>query len=709
MASMASTGALLRGLLLAAAGCAALGACPARADDVAVPAQSVPHHALEDQALNEPELVLAKLPALEAEARKNRDSRELALLLRAKANACRVIADWPCQRLAGAGAREAAQAAKDPLLKARGLIAESRASIAMQDFTRGEQLLGQAELELKSAPSPELSADIYLAYSSLSYSLGKHASSAEYAQRGLKVLSGDVGLPTQVRLLRNLARAQGQTGQMSEAYQTLVRAQLLSERINDPKLSAELLLGAARMGRQSGNVEAQVKAGQRVLDLGRKLKNSQLDGMGHEVLGLAAIDAGDGARAIQQLDLAYRSFRDLGQKRDEARVLHELVRVSIEQKRPREVLDALTMRYLAIDNEIEVNDRAKAADDFDARLQYAQRELEVLRLNDEAALARERERALAASNRQSRALVLLTAALLAVLGVFYVLQRRSNLRLSAALARLHESEAQAGDLLNLSAGFVFIHDLEGRLMLVNPAAALALGHSPEALVGRQLQEFQPRAGRNNFAEYLAQVQAEGEDQGVFLVRSGQGDHRHWRYSSRLSAPKDGRAYVVGNAVDVTDQVQHTRALHEQSMRDALTGSYNRRHLERFENDHPGRRTWAAITVDLDHFKQINDQLGHDRGDQVLIEFATFLTERVRFGDAVVRLGGDEFLVLLADADQHTLEATAERLQADAGDAPCAFTLGGALRQPGETLGATISRADAAMYAHRAAVRGGTDA
>jgi hypothetical protein len=56
-----------------------------------------------------------------------------------------------------------------------------------------------------------------------------------------------------------------------------------------------------------------------------------------------------------------------------------------------------------------------------------------------------------------------------------------------------------------------------------------------------------------------------------------------------------------------------------------------------------------------------------------------------------------------------LEATAERLAADASEAPCAFTLGAALRQPGETLGATLSRADAAMYARRAAERGGSDA
>jgi diguanylate cyclase (GGDEF)-like protein/PAS domain S-box-containing protein len=252
---------------------------------------------------------------------------------------------------------------------------------------------------------------------------------------------------------------------------------------------------------------------------------------------------------------------------------------------------------------------------------------------------------------------------------------------------------------------VFLHVVEGRLLLVNPAAAQALGQPADSLVGRALQEFQPRAGRDGFEDYLRRVQARGEDQGVFLVRSGEGDHRHWRYSSRLSAPQDGRAYVVGNAVDVTDQVHQTRALHEQSVRDALTGCYNRRHLAVFEAGHPATADWATITVDLDHFKQVNDSQGHDRGDQVLIEFAQFLSERVREGDAVVRLGGDEFVVLLAEADLQSLCATEGRLRADAAAAACGFSLGSALRRDRETLAATIARADTDMYARRSDVRG----
>lgn len=676
----------------------------ALAQEATLAGTSLPHHPLEDRALNEPEAVLKLLPGLIENAGKAGDSQQLALLMLAQANACRVIADWPCQRASGAAARKAAEVAKRPVLLARALVAESRALISMQDFSRGEQLLGQAELVLKSSPSPEMSADVFLAYSSLSFALGKLALSVEYAGRGLAALPGDLALPTQVRLLRNKARAEAQLGQGEAAGQSLQRATLLAERFDDPKLSAELLSGAARVARMTGDIEAQKRSGQRVLELAGRLKNSQLVGMGHEIIGLAALDDGEEQLANGELRRAYDSFRTLGLKRDELRVLRELLRVAIEQQQPREKVDAMVVRFLDIDREIEQSDRAKAADDFDARLKYAEREFDVLRLKDEAVLAGERERSLAESNRQARALTFFAAALLLVLSIFFILQRRSNRQLESTLSLLRESEARAYDLLNLSAGFVFLHDLRGRLVLVNPAAAQALGQPAETLVGRSLKDFQPKGSRDAFASYLKRVQAQGHDEGVFLVRSGQGDHRHWRYSSRLSAPQDGRAYVVGNAVDVTDQIQETRALHEQSVRDALTGSYNRRQLDIFEASHSANEYWAAISVDLDHFKQINDTQGHDSGDQVLMEIARYLFNRVRAGDVVVRLGGDEFVVLLARSDSQTLHATAERLTQDAAAAPCAFTIGVALREAGESLAATIARADAAMYAARATVR-----
>ena len=207
---------------------------------------------------------------------------------------------------------------------------------------------------------------------------------------------------------------------------------------------------------------------------------------------------------------AYDSFHSIGLQRDEARVLRELIRVAIDQEQPRETVDAMTKRFLEIDGRIEAGDRAKAADDFDARLKYAQSEFDVLRLKDEAVLARERELALAQRNRQSQLLSFLAAMMLLVLGGFLLLQRRSNRRLEATMVLLRESEARAHDLLNLGAGFVFLHDLEGRLLLVNPAAAQVLGLPADKLAGRFLQEFQPKGSREAFGAYLQRLQAVGQ-------------------------------------------------------------------------------------------------------------------------------------------------------------------------------------------------------
>ena len=106
-----------------------------------------------------------------------------------------------------------------------------------------------------------------------------------------------------------------------------------------------------------------------------------------------------------------------------------------------------------------------------------------------------------------------------------------------------------------------------------------------------------RAGDSPF--HLARVRKQGQDEGVLLMRGADGGHRHWRYSCRLTTPVDGRAHVVGNAVDVTAQVRESRELQEQSVRDALTGSYNRRQLDLFElaNREVG---WGVVNLDLEN-------------------------------------------------------------------------------------------------------------
>jgi diguanylate cyclase (GGDEF)-like protein/PAS domain S-box-containing protein len=677
---------------------------PAFAQDDSAP-YGVPQHPLEVRALVEPEAVIALLPAEIARARAAGDPAELARLYLAQANACRVVADWACQRDAGRNAADAAATAHQPLQEVRGLIAQARGHIAMQDFTRGEQLLGRAQALLRQSPSPVLSADVFLAYSSLSHQIAKYALAVEYAEHGLDALAGTQALPMQIRLLRNKASAQAQLGDLAGARASLAMARAKAATIDDPKLSAEVLLVTARMARLAGDVPTQVESGNGVLEHALRLRNSQLSGLGHEVLGLAAIQAGERPKAERELRVAHGLFRELELHRDELRVLRELIRLLLERGADSEAAP-LVSRFLEQERRVDDLERAQASDDFEARVKYAESEISLMRLEGEAAMAREREKALASTNRLTLWLVALGAVTTGVLAAFFLHQRRSNRRLTQALALLRESEAQGQDLLRLSTGFVFLHDLQGRLLLVNPATAHALGDSPEALVGRRLTEFLVQA-ETGWTGYLARLEADDLAEVVLHVRCVDGE-RQWRVSSRRTSPREARAYVVGNAVDVTAQVQQADALREQSERDALTGCWNRRKLEAFEFAHLDDG-WAAIAIDLDHFKRINDSEGHERGDRVLVGTAAFLHDRVRGVDALIRLGGDEFVLLLPGVDAHHVDALVARLQEDEAHAPCAFSLGAAVRDGNaETLMETVARADAAMYASRARKRAAAD-
>jgi diguanylate cyclase (GGDEF)-like protein len=109
------------------------------------------------------------------------------------------------------------------------------------------------------------------------------------------------------------------------------------------------------------------------------------------------------------------------------------------------------------------------------------------------------------------------------------------------------------------------------------------------------------------------------------------------------------------------------ALRTQSVRDALTGLYNRRYLEEILEREVRRATRASqslgvLMIDLDHFKNFNDTYGHDAGDAVLRETGASLTKGIRAEDFVCRFGGEEFVVILPTANVEAACARAERLR-----------------------------------------------
>ena len=173
-------------------------------------------------------------------------------------------------------------------------------------------------------------------------------------------------------------------------------------------------------------------------------------------------------------------------------------------------------------------------------------------------------------------------------------------------------------------------------------------------------------------------------------------------------PADGgEPLYCGALVDITERKHLEDQLRQQSLRDPLTGCFNRRHLTDVSDALMAEQaSWGCLYVDVDHFKQYNDQHGHQMGDNTLIRMSRFLMRQVRAEEPVFRVGGDEFVVLLRGATRDQTERVADRLRAAAlRTAPVPFSLGWAHREGAESVAQTINRADQNLLAVRVIERG----
>jgi diguanylate cyclase (GGDEF)-like protein/PAS domain S-box-containing protein len=289
-----------------------------------------------------------------------------------------------------------------------------------------------------------------------------------------------------------------------------------------------------------------------------------------------------------------------------------------------------------------------------------------------------------------------------------LLVRRAMNRHREELARtqkdLAANEKKLREIIEYSRGLICTHSLEGVVLSANPAAAQALGYEVGELLGVNIRELIPEEPRTHFDDYLARIRANGSESGALFLTARNGELRVWEYNNLLCRDADGVPYVLGNATDMTERRKLEEKLREQSIRDPLTGCFNRRYLSLAEERFGTGQNWGCIIVDLDNFKRINDTHGHRGGDEMLVAMGRFLNKHARTGDAVVRMGGDEFLLLLPTGGAVT-DAVAERIRLAAGsDAPCDISIGFAAREGGELLERTIERADRQLYQIRIAER-----
>jgi two-component system chemotaxis response regulator CheY len=181
-----------------------------------------------------------------------------------------------------------------------------------------------------------------------------------------------------------------------------------------------------------------------------------------------------------------------------------------------------------------------------------------------------------------------------------------------------------------------------------------------------------------------------------------------------------RIGVGRRIIDLHREIEKKNRLLEEAARtDHLTGLANRRAIEEWANRQlrgaarHGYQFWVVI-ADLDSFKSVNDNYGHDAGDAVLQKFAEILRENTRASDLSGRLGGDEFLLILTHVERENIELTLDRLRKQFGSQIFAFNgqkvkvtasfgITGFEGKEAPEIGALVRQADMALYA---AKRGG---
>jgi diguanylate cyclase (GGDEF)-like protein/PAS domain S-box-containing protein len=294
--------------------------------------------------------------------------------------------------------------------------------------------------------------------------------------------------------------------------------------------------------------------------------------------------------------------------------------------------------------------------------------------------------------------------------------------LQESRADLRESEQRFRALVHHASDVFTVIDGDAVIRYQSPAIEQVLGYPTEDIIGRSFLDLVEPADQDIARQLFEQSRTRSRVPTMGEVRmrprgDGQAPRRYEMTVTDLLDDPTVRGLVL-NYRDITERALYEERLSQQAFHDALTGLPNRALFQdRLEHALRQRgQTVGLLFVDLDHFKVVNDSLGHDAGDQLLRDVAQRLAGCLREGDTLARLGGDEFTVLLPDiADAHEAAAVARRIESRLEPpfelpgqsvfvtASIGIATGVALQSRSETL---LRDADAAMYEAKARGRAG---
>ena len=237
-------------------------------------------------------------------------------------------------------------------------------------------------------------------------------------------------------------------------------------------------------------------------------------------------------------------------------------------------------------------------------------------------------------------------------------------RLVQSEARRHAVDAQIKLLASVfehSGEAILITDAHNRIVEVNPSFTQLTGYAIDEVRGENPKML--ASGRNapeSYATMWSSIRDHGFWQGELWDRHKDGHvYPKWLTISTIRDKAGGVSHYVGSFTDITERKASEERIHYLAHHDALTKLPNRAQLQgRLEQAiamaRRDKQRVAVMFIDMDHFKHINDSLGHHVGDGLLIEVAERLRQSVRDSDVVARLGGDEFVVVLVNVECDTV-------------------------------------------------------
>ena len=210
-------------------------------------------------------------------------------------------------------------------------------------------------------------------------------------------------------------------------------------------------------------------------------------------------------------------------------------------------------------------------------------------------------------------------------------------------------------VLENSSEALMLSDADNCIVDINPAFTQLTGYTREEIEGQKTEILRSgQQGSDFFTAKWAQIAATGRWQGEVWSRRKNGEiFAEWLTINTLYRDDGSVHRRVGLFSDITAKKRSEELIWTQANFDTLTGLPNRRmFLDRLAQDlkkaHRGNFKLALLFLDLDRFKEVNDTLGHDAGDILLVEAASRIAACIRESDTVARIGGDEFTVILAE-------------------------------------------------------------